>query len=121
VLGVLYMLYLAWHVLLSKPVEDGVERRDMNSFWGGFTLQFLNLKGILYGVTVFSIFIVLTYPDPLQAAAFAPALAGIAFIAITTWAVGGNLFRSLLARNYRLFNLVMAGLLVYTAVASLLH
>lgn len=91
----------------------------MNSFLAGFTLQFLNLKVILYGVTVFSMFILRAYQNPLQVSLFAPLLAGVGFIATSCWALGGDLFRGLMHRHYRAFNLAMAALLVYTAIASL--
>jgi len=121
-LGVAYMLYLAVHILLSKPVEaDDPRGNGFNTFRAGFGMQFLNLKGILYGVTVFATFIVQTYQNPFIVSLFAPLLALIAFLAVSSWAIGGSLFRPLLTKYYRPFNVVMAGLLVYTAVASLWH
>jgi threonine/homoserine/homoserine lactone efflux protein len=120
VLGAAYMVYLAAHIVFSKPAAEGEKPSGMNSFKAGFGLQFLNLKGILYGITVFSTFIVQAYHDPLTVSLFAPLLAAIAFIAISCWALGGGLFRSWLNRYSRYFNLAMGALLVYTAVASLI-
>src|SRR5271165_5815023 len=54
-LGAAYMLYLAAHILFSKPPADGVAEKDMNSFGTGFLLQFVNMKGILFGITVFAL------------------------------------------------------------------
>ena len=121
-LGAAYMLYLAVHILLSKPAEDekpGGIRLD--TFKAGFGLQFVNLKGILYGVTVFATFIVQSYQNPLIVSLFAPLLSLVGFSAVSTWAIGGSLFRPLLTKYNRPFNAVMAGLLVYTAIASLWH
>ena len=120
VAGAVYMLYLAVHILRSKPAGAQEGRNDLNTFWAGFTLQFLNLKGILYGVTVYSTFIVPTHPGPLLLSLYAPLLAGICLIATTCWALGGNLFSSFLRKYYRWFNLAMAVLLVYTAGSSLM-
>ncbi len=120
IFGALYMLYLAAHIIFSKGMDDGEDRKDMNSYLAGLGLQFLNLKVILYGVTVFSLFIVQPVKNLLVVSLFAPLLAGIGFIATSCWAVGGNLFRGLLKRYYRWFNLAMGALLVYTAIASLL-
>jgi len=118
ILGAVYMVYLAVHIVRSKPVDGDPAGAGLNSFRAGFMMQFLNVKVILYGVTVFSTFIVQAYHDPLTVSLFAPILAGIGFISISCWAIGGNLFRSLLFKYYRLFNLAMGALLVYTAVAS---
>ena len=119
-LGAAYMLYLAVHILRSGPMEDDTDQRDLNTFTAGFALQFVNLKGILYGITVFSMFITRAFQDPLTVSLFAPLLALIGFFAVSCWALGGDIFRHAIRRHYRLFNFAMAGLLVYTAVASLL-
>jgi len=113
------MLYLAYHVFKSKPVEEIDEQDGLNTFKAGFILQFVNLKGILYGVTVYSLFITPTVHDPILVSLFAPVLTAIGFISISCWAFGGNLFRSFLKKYYRAFNLAMSLLLVYTAIAGL--
>jgi cysteine/O-acetylserine efflux protein len=121
ILGALYMLYLAYHILRSKPVEEGVEEKSLNTFRAGFILQFLNMKAILYGITVYSLFIIATWRDPLSISLFALGLALLSFTSISCWALGGNLFRNFLSKHYKIFNLVMAGLLIYSAIASLLE
>jgi cysteine/O-acetylserine efflux protein len=119
-LGAAYMLYLAFHIVRSGAMEDGPDKHALNSFRAGFALQFLNLKVILYGVTVFSMFITQTFQAPLMVSLFAPLLALVGFIATSCWAIGGDVFRHALRKHYRLFNLVMAALLTYTAIAALL-
>ena len=120
VFGTGYMVYLAVHVLRSGPVEDDADGRSLNSFAAGFALQFLNVKVILYGVTVFSLFITPVFHNPLSVSLFAPLLAVVGMLATSCWALGGDVFRHALSRHYRLFNVAMASLLVYTAIASLL-
>jgi threonine/homoserine/homoserine lactone efflux protein len=120
ILGAIYMVYLAIHIIRSGPIEKAEGNQGMNSFWFGFSMQFLNIKVILYGVTVFSLFIVDTYNAPAMIILFAILLAAIGFIATSCWAIGGNVFRNWAQKNYRIFNLLMGGLLIYTAVASLL-
>jgi cysteine/O-acetylserine efflux protein len=119
-LGAVYMIYLALHIFLSKPSTEE-DKDGLNTFWAGFTMQFMNVKVILYGITVYSMFIVPAFQNPLTISLFAPLLAVIGFISISLWAVGGNLFRSLLNRHWRLFNVSMSLLLLYTAVSSLVH
>ncbi len=118
--GAAYLVYLAAHIVFSKPQVDSSQPQSLNTFGAGFLLQFINLKGILYGVTVFSLFITPVYQDPWTVSLFAPALAAVGFVAISCWALGGNLMRTFLSRYERPVNLVMGALLVYTAAASLL-
>jgi cysteine/O-acetylserine efflux protein len=120
ILGGLYMLYLAYHVFVSKPMEETDGAGDLATFQAGFWMQFINLKVILYGITVYSLFITPSVHDPLLVSLFAPALAAVGFVSISCWAFGGNLFRSFLRKYYRVFNLAMSLLLVYTAAAGLL-
>ena len=119
ILGAAYMVYLAIHIMRSRPDEGQQASDRLNTYQAGFVLQFINLKGILYGVTVFSNFIVPAYPDPRQVALFAPLLAMIAFVAVSCWSLGGDIFRKTLNRYYKAANFIMGLLLIYTAIASL--
>ncbi len=119
-LGAAYMLYLAAHIAFSKSNADSPQPQSLNTFRSGFALQFVNLKGILYGVTVFSLFITPAFQNPVIVGLFAPLLAIVGFAAVSSWALGGNLFRRFLQKYERAFNLAMGALLVYTALASLL-
>ena len=118
--GAAYMVYLAAHIVVSKPAAGGSRPDGLNTFGAGFALQFVNLKGILYGVTVFALFITPVYQNPWIVILFALILACIGFVAVSSWALGGNFFRSFLQKYERWFNLAMGALLVYTAVATLL-
>jgi threonine/homoserine/homoserine lactone efflux protein len=120
IFGAVYMLYLAVHIILSKPVVDKQGDSKLNTFAAGFIMQFLNLKVILYGITIYSNFIIQAFQNPLTVSLFAPLLAIICFISISCWAIGGNFFRRFLSKYSLAFNLVMGALLIYTAVASLL-
>jgi threonine/homoserine/homoserine lactone efflux protein len=120
ILGAAYMVYLAVHILLSKPMQAEEQQSGLNTFNAGFMMQFLNLKVILYGVTVYSLFITPIYQSPLAVSLFAPVLAAVGFIATSCWALGGDLLRSFLKKYYLAFNFTMAALLIYTALAGLL-
>ncbi len=119
VLGAAYMLYLAYHVFRSGPIEDGDEENTSDTFWFGFSMQFLNVKGILYGISVFSLFVSDFSREPLHILLFALFLALVSFAAISSWTIGGNLFRNIARKHYKIINIALGLLLVYTAVASL--
>jgi cysteine/O-acetylserine efflux protein len=121
ILGAGYMVFLAIHIMRSKPIADDQSGNKYNSFNAGFVMQFLNIKVIVYGITVFSLFIIQRFHDLASISLFAIVLAFIGFVATSTWAVAGNLFRPLLKKYYRIFNITMGALLIYTAIASLLY
>jgi len=120
IFGAFYMFYLAFHVVRSQPLEIKEGEKSEATFSAGFSMQFLNIKVILYGITVYSLFIVHSYHGPIMIGLFALLLALVGFIATSCWGLGGNLFQKTIRKNYRWFNFVMAGLLIYTAIASVL-
>lgn len=61
ILGVAYMLYLAFKILNSKSSANTNEKSNKNLFLVGIMLQFVNPKGILFGLTVVSTFILPYY------------------------------------------------------------
>jgi cysteine/O-acetylserine efflux protein len=126
-IGAAYILWLAWKTYRSKPSrkgeneggdEGGGDGQELpSSFLSGVMLQFVNPKVILYGITIFSSFIVPYYKSAGVLAGFALLLALVGFISTCTWSLFGSVFQRLLAKNDRLFNGVMALLLVYCAVS----
>lgn len=54
-IGAVYIIYLAVHVARSKPEEE--ESREM-SFLKCFLLEFVNVKIILYAITVFTGYVI---------------------------------------------------------------
>lgn len=118
--GAAYMVYLAVHIAFSKSQDEKTDSQGLSTFKAGFALQFINLKGILYGITVYSIFITPVYQNPVVVSLFAPLLSIVVFVAVSSWALGGNIFRSFLRKYERWFNLVMAALLIYTAIEGIL-
>lgn len=57
ILGAIYMLYLAIKIITSKNNDKDNNGDKNNSFLTGMFLQFVNPKGILYGITAISTFI----------------------------------------------------------------
>lgn len=123
-IGTAYMLYLAYKIYQSKaPNEIESPSNSMINFKTGFLMQFVNPKAILYGITIVSSFIMPYYSSWSVLFLFALFLALIAFLSTSSWSLFGSLFTQLLSKYYRIFNLAMSGLLIYTAVniSGLLH
>jgi cysteine/O-acetylserine efflux protein len=83
--GAGYMFYLAIHIMRSKPHEEQ-ENEGLNTFQAGFLMQLINPKLILYGVTVFSNFIIPFYQTLSSLALFTLSLAVVGLIATSCWA-----------------------------------
>jgi len=77
----------------------------------------VNPKVILYGITIFSTFIVPYYQSAGVLAGFALLLALVGFVSTCTWSLFGSVFQKFLVKNDRLFNGVMALLLLFCAVS----
>jgi cysteine/O-acetylserine efflux protein len=117
-LGAGYMLYLAFHVMTSKPHEEELNE-SLNTFKAGLSMQFINPKVILYGITVFSNFIIPNYRNPMAVILFSLLLATVGLIASTSWATFGVVFRTFFSQYARIINIIMGFLLIYSAIASL--
>ncbi len=120
VIGAAYILWLAWTVWRSKPHEEKKGLAAVNSYGSGFLLQFVNVKGILYAVTVMSSFILPYYQGFPAVSVFALALTVIGLASTASWALFGAVFERFLKRYSKVTNAVMALLLVYCAVTMLL-
>jgi threonine/homoserine/homoserine lactone efflux protein len=121
--GVLYMAWLAISLFLPSKKEEGRGGALRDGFPAGFLLQFVNPKGLLYGITIYTSFAPVLTGSAARTVLSALALTAIGFASITTWCLAGSAFSRLFAKpSFRLaFNVVMALLLAYSAVSIALH
>lgn len=117
-LGAGYMIYLAIHVMTSGAHEEQLDQ-GLNSFSAGLTMQFINPKLILYGISIFSNFIIPFYQSLFVLFLFSICLALVGLVASTSWASFGVVFRKFFSKYARIINLAMGLLLVYSAISSL--
>ncbi|WP_054026406.1 LysE family transporter [Bacillus sp. FJAT-28004] len=117
-LGSLYMAYLAFKIMKSRPHNsDGDNHGQLNSFVSGMLLQFVNFKVILYGITAISTFIMPFYKSNISLLLFSIFLAFVGLVATSCWAVFGALFQKFLSRHEKKFNVFMGLLLIYSAIS----
>lgn len=109
--GVAYIFWLAWRIASSTGGTAQAAACPIG-FWSGFFLQFANIKIILYGITAFSIFILPYTQHTPTIAGYSLFLAALGSGANLLWALAGKLLQSTFQRHSRVFNLVMAALLV---------
>lgn len=112
--GIAYLLWLAWHIFRSGPLE-GENTATEASFPKGLLLQFINVKGILYSITSMTTFVLPYVHSPGAIILYALLLAVVALIASLIWSGFGSLFRNLFQTHYKLVNTILALLLVYCA------
>lgn len=110
--GTAYFLYLAWTLLRPSRARDAEDRRDLG-FWAGVAFQAVNPKAWLMCITAVALYL----PQSWNAATLALMVATFVVLGLpanVAWAGIGRLLRSLVsnARRMRVFNAVMAALLV---------
>ncbi|GAB6518305.1 LysE family translocator [Bacillus thuringiensis] len=121
ILGVAYMLYLAIKILTSKSSTNPGEKDNKNLFTVGISLQFVNPKGILFGLTVVSTFIIPYYNSYSSFILFSLFLGIVGLMSTFSWSLFGSIFQKLLVKHNQLFNIIMAVLLVFSAVSIVIH
>ena len=122
VLGVGYMLWLAWKLGGSAQLAQVDERRLEVTFWQGVGLQFVNIKAWMLALTLTAGWVVNAAGQPAanpgqRLAIICAVMMVFAFTSNLTYAVVGSLLRQWLAQGHRLlwFNRVLALVLVATA------
>lgn len=111
VVGSAYLLYLAYHVAISRPATDGAAS---DSFMTGLLLQLTNIKVYLYFITGLGAF---TLPGLLSALPVRWALmVVIGSLGTFLWTGGGQLINRFYHRHFRAINSAVALLLLFSAV-----
>lgn len=120
IIGATYMLYLAYIIIKSKDSGEDSSGGKYNSFFSGTLLQFVNPKGILYGVTAIGTFVLPYHTSNSSLLFYSILLAVIGFMGTFSWSIFGSVFKKFLSKYRNPFNIVMALLLAYSAVSILI-
>ena len=115
-LGAAYIFWLAWHVANSKP--DNETGRQI-TFFKGMALQFINVKIYMYGITVFSAYVLPGSQNVVFTASHAIILTLIGAAGFVTWGLAGGLLQNFIKKYFRPFNLTMAAILALCAIQLL--
>lgn len=119
--GVAYLLYLAFAIARSGPVDAGTATRGRPmSFFGAAMFQWVNVKGWVIAVGAITTFAGLA-PFPSNVAIQAGLLFAVGLCSSATWAAFGSGLRRVLStpRAVRVFNIAMALALVVSLVPVL--
>lgn len=114
-IGAGYLLYLAWTTFYRLPPGEGGDDREPTYKMGIF-LQLINVKIIIYGLTMFSSFILPYERRPIMLFFFAFYLMVMGALGNLIWAFAGNILKRAYERHYKLINFCMSLLLVWCAL-----
>lgn len=113
--GAVYILFLAWQTLHRLPPGENVSEKEPSYLMGLF-LQLVNVKIIIYGLTMFSSFILPNENRIPMLFLFAVYLMFLGAAGNLIWAFAGSLLKRLYASHYKAMNFVMALLLLWCAL-----
>ena len=117
--GSLYIAWLAVHTFLDGLRPDPAGRPALG-FASGLLLQVLNVKVIVYGLTLYSTFLAALSGRPVLLAVSAVVFALVGFCSTSTWALAGSALTRVLSRPLvrRITFTALALVLLYAAVES---
>ncbi len=115
--GAAYILWMAFAVWRSGSGSEDARLVPINGVVSGMLLQFVNPKGILYGITAFSSFVLPYYDSFMALAVSIGVLSVVAYAGTCFWALFGAVFRRFLQNHHTAANAIMALLLVWCAAS----
>lgn len=121
-IGAAYILFLAWIVWRDKPKEKKKRQLqlDPKAFGTAVILQFVNPKGLLFGMTLITNFV---FPYFRSVGALGAVLAFnwvVVLFCSVCWVLFGSVFQRFFEQYRKVINGTMALLLVYCAVSLFL-
>lgn len=114
--GAVYLLYLAWKVGMQKSSGED-SSIGKSSFSSGFIFQLINVKSILFFLTVMSAFILPFYHSYKSFGFYLTITIFLGWIALLLWSGCGSIFKKFFAKYDKSFRLIMSLLLIYSAAS----
>ncbi|MBA7519144.1 Cysteine/O-acetylserine efflux protein [subsurface metagenome] len=117
-IGAAYILYLAYSTFKASFSFQEKSDQYLWGFYKGILLQFLNPKAIIYGLTLYSVFLNPLIGNPLYIILFSLGFALIGFCALLTWSLFGTIINQYLhvVKLRITINSILSLLLAYTAI-----
>jgi len=117
-IGAAYILYLAYGTFKASFSFKEKSNQFLLGFYKGVLLQFINPKGVIYGLTLYSVFLNPLIGNSFYIILFSLGFTLIGFCSILTWALFGAMINQFLhhLKLRIIINSILSLLLVYTAV-----
>ena len=116
--GAAYLLYLAYGTLKRLPPGESNSEKEP-SYAMGIILQLVNVKIILYGLMMFSTYILGYVTSLIGLLFYAFYLMVFGALGNLIWAFAGNILKRFYTSHYKLMNVIMAALLVWCVLRVL--
>ncbi len=115
--GAVYIAWLAVETLGASYTFDIGEQKPLG-FWRGMMLQVLNPKAIVFGITIYSTFLLPIKGNIVWQIGSALSFAFMVFLATSTWTLFGSALRRYLNQPIvrKVVNTILAIFLFYTAI-----
>jgi len=122
-IGASYMIWLALAPFIHLRSDKFKKINFRFSFLSGLTLQLINIKVILYGLTLYSSFALLIGVSTIAVIISAIFLTTLCFSCISLWTIIGATLSTYFKNKtfYFIFNAIMGALLIYSAISILLY
>ncbi len=117
-IGAAYILYLAYSTFRASFSFKEKSNQYLWGFYKGVLLQFLNPKAIIYGLTLYSVFLTPLIGNPFYIILFSLGFALVGLCALLTWVLFGAIINQYLhqAKLRIIINSILSLLLAYTAI-----
>lgn len=114
-LGFAYLIYLSFKILTST--KSKAPSKAYQSFKSGFVLQVLNMKSLLFFITLMGAFIIPSVTGSIWILIYLIISVLIGWACLLVWAFAGSMLNEWLNQHQTAFNIVMSLLLLYSAIS----
>lgn len=115
IFGFLYLIYLAYKTYTST--KRSVNNEAYSSFKSGFLLQILNMKSLLFFITLLGAFIIPIADMKIATYIYMTITVIIGWACLIIWGVLGYYLKEFLNKYNYIFKIVMSLLLLYSALS----
>ncbi len=116
--GFAYMMYLAFKTYTaSTDIENGSTNV---SFTSAFFLQFINPKSIVFCTSLITTQLLPYFDNIVEMIPYLMIRGAVSFSGSFTWSLFGSMFKKLFKTHGKIINIIMALLLVYSAIIILM-
>lgn len=117
-LGIIYILWVAWHIIKSKPIAEEEITDTLTkkpTFKTGLLLNLSNMKIMIFGITLMQMYVLPYSHTRLQSLIMTVGITFLISSSTLFWGYFGKVFSKFLSAHYKICNTVMAALLVCCA------
>lgn len=121
VIGVLYLLWLAWHIASAEPKAIQKGKKKPFTFWQAALFQWVNAKAWMMASGAVAAYTTVQGNPVIEVLAITLAFLLMAFPCVGAWLLFGSLLRKVLSNSVfqRVFNITMGLILVASIIPVL--